>query len=210
MMVQTAVVAQFAYGDAYLDLNHQPLGQTVHFPHGGFLHENTRHIASSCYWLAMAFCAHLMEREPFSYTNKGLAEKHHAWASVSGGATMNTENDPSIGALQLENRTPIFMMARQIPPNADDWRRVCQRTVGKPLPFIDKVISTREGEHPVLEQILQGYYDAGGHTVSIRQLQAEAGDCDRGGAPRSRVLPRWRLLRNATWVLICGPVGWSK
>ena len=114
------------------------------------------------YWLAMPFFAPIpWEAERF-YSQKGLSEKNITldWYPVGTGPYMLTENDPN--RVMMLERNPNFH-GETYPSEGmpDDAEAGLLEDAGKPLPFIDKVIFSREKESiPRWNKFLQGYYDA--------------------------------------------------
>lgn len=116
------------------------------------------------YWLAMPFFAPIpWEAEQF-YSQPGLAEKNITldWYPVGTGAYMLIENDPN--RIMVLERNPYFQ-GEYYPTDGmpEDEENGLLSDAGKPLPFIDKVIFSREKENiPRWNKFLQGYYDASG------------------------------------------------
>jgi oligopeptide transport system substrate-binding protein len=166
MMLQTVVVAQFdgQGGDAYLDLNIYPLEGAETVDRYTYRIKIKGKYPQFMYWLAMAFFAPIpWEAERF-YTQKGLAEKNITldWYPVGTGPYMLTENDPN-RAMILEKNPNFHGEAYPSEGMPDDLQAGLLADAGKPLPFIDKVISTRDKESiPRWNKFLQGYYDASG------------------------------------------------
>jgi ABC-type transport system substrate-binding protein len=114
------------------------------------------------YWLAMPFFAPIpWEAERF-YSQIGLAEKNITldWYPVGTGPYMLTENDPN--RVMILEKNPNFhgetYPAEGMPKDADAG---LLKDAGKPLPFIEKVIYSRDKESiPRWNKFLQGYYDA--------------------------------------------------
>jgi len=116
------------------------------------------------YWLAMPFFAPMpWEAEKF-FHQPGMAEKNFTldWWPVGTGAYMLAENDPN-SRMVLE-RNPNFH--RELYPSEGspgDAARGLLADAGKPLPFVDKAVYTREKEAiPLWNKFLQGYYDLSG------------------------------------------------
>jgi oligopeptide transport system substrate-binding protein len=166
MALQTTVVAQFdgQGSDAYLDLNIYPLEGAETVDRYTYRIKIKGKYPQFMYWLAMAFFAPIpWEAERF-YTQKGLAEKNITldWYPVGTGPYMLTENDPN--RVMILERNPNFH-GEAYPSEGmpDDLQAGLLADAGKPLPFIDKVISTRDKESiPRWNKFLQGYYDASG------------------------------------------------
>ncbi|MDN5836656.1 MAG: ABC transporter substrate-binding protein, partial [Nitrosospira sp.] len=166
MALQTAVVAQFdgQGGDAYLDLNRYPLEGAETVDRYTYRVKIKGKYPQFMYWLAMPFFAPIpWEAERF-YAQKGLAEKNIMldWYPVGTGPYMLTENDPN--RVMILEKNPNFH-GETYPSEGmpEDEQAGLLADAGKPLPFIDKVISSRERESiPRWNKFLQGYYDASG------------------------------------------------
>ena len=116
------------------------------------------------YWLAMPFFAPLPWEADRFHSQPGMAEKNLTldWYPVGTGPYMLTENNPN--ARMVLERNPNFRgEAYPCDGEADDRANGLLADCGKPLPFIDKVVFTREKEQiPYWNKFLQGYYDASG------------------------------------------------
>ncbi|MEO7320474.1 MAG: ABC transporter substrate-binding protein, partial [Nitrosospira sp.] len=166
MTLQTAVVAQFKGqgGDAYLDLNSYPLEGVETVDRYTYRIKIKGKYPQFMYWLAMPFFAPIpWEAERF-YSQKGLAEKNITldWYPVGTGPYMLTENDPN-RAMILEKNPNFHGETYPSEGMPEDLKAGLLVDAGKPMPFIDKVISTRDKESiPRWNKFLQGYYDASG------------------------------------------------
>ncbi|MDR2000994.1 MAG: ABC transporter substrate-binding protein, partial [Zoogloeaceae bacterium] len=116
------------------------------------------------YWLTMPFFAPMPWEADRFHSQAGMAEKNLTldWYPIGTGPYMLAENDPN--ARMVLERNPNFH--RQTYPcegEADDREAGLLADCGKPLPFIDKAVFTREKEQiPYWNKFLQGYYDASG------------------------------------------------
>ncbi|OGA64537.1 MAG: peptide ABC transporter substrate-binding protein [Betaproteobacteria bacterium RIFCSPLOWO2_12_FULL_65_14] len=116
------------------------------------------------YWLAMPFFAPMpWEAERF-FSQPGMAEKNFTldWWPVGTGPYMLTENNPN--ARMLLERNPNFR-GEPYPSEgeAGDAAAGLLNDAGKTMPFIDRVVYTREKESiPYWNKFLQGYYDISG------------------------------------------------
>ena len=116
------------------------------------------------YWLAMPFFAPMpWEAERF-YAQKGLAEKNISldWYPVGTGPYMMTENDPN--RIMVLEKNPHFH-GETYPSEGmpEDQAAGLLADAGKNLPFIDRIVFTRDKESiPRWNKFLQGYYDASG------------------------------------------------
>ena len=114
------------------------------------------------YWLAMPFFAPVpWEAERF-FQQPGMAEKNFSldWWPVGTGPYMLTENNPN-ARMQLV-RNPNFR-GEPYPAQGEpgDAQAGLLADAGKPMPFVDRVVFTREKESiPYWNKFLQGYYDA--------------------------------------------------
>jgi ABC-type transport system substrate-binding protein len=113
------------------------------------------------YWLAMPFFAPVpWEAEKF-FAQPGMAEKNFTldWWPVGTGAYMLTENNPN--ARMVLERNPNFR-GEAYPGEGDAGDRAAGllADAGKTMPFIDRVVFSREKEAiPYWNKFLQGYYD---------------------------------------------------
>ncbi|HET7062194.1 MAG TPA: ABC transporter substrate-binding protein [Nitrosospira sp.] len=162
-LLQTAAVGLVQEsGDAYLDLNRYALEGAEVVDQYTYRVKIKGKYPQFMYWLAMPFFAPIpWEAERF-YSQKGLASKNISldWYPLGTGPYMLTENNPN--RIMVLEKNPNFhgetYPAEGMPGDAkagflDD--------AGKPLPFIDKVVFSRERESiPRWNKFLQGYYDA--------------------------------------------------
>jgi len=116
------------------------------------------------YWLAMHFFAPIpWEAEKF-FHQPGMAAKNFTldWWPVGTGPYMLTENNPN-SRMTLE-RNPNYR-GEPYPTEGEmgDAAAGLLADAGKPMPFIDKAVYTREKEAiPLWNKFLQGYYDSSG------------------------------------------------
>ena len=114
------------------------------------------------YWLAMPFFAPVpWEAERF-FQQPGMAERNFTldWWPVGTGAYMLTENDPN-ARMQLV-RNPNFR-GEAYPSEGEpgDAQEGLLADAGKAMPFVDRVVVTREKESiPYWNKFLQGYFDS--------------------------------------------------
>jgi peptide/nickel transport system substrate-binding protein len=114
------------------------------------------------YWLAMPFFAALpWEAEKF-FQQPGMQEKNFTldWWPVGTGPYMLTENNPN--ARMVLERNPNFR-GEPYPGEGEpgDAAQGLLDDAGKTMPFIDRVVFSREKESiPYWNKFLQGYYDA--------------------------------------------------
>lgn len=116
------------------------------------------------YWLTMPFFAPMPWEADRFHSRPGMAEKNLTldWYPVGTGPYMLTENNPN--ARMVLERNPNFRgETYPCEGEAGDRAAGLLADCGKPMPFIDKVVFTREKEQiPYWNKFLQGYYDASG------------------------------------------------
>jgi ABC-type transport system substrate-binding protein len=116
------------------------------------------------YWLAMPFFAPVpWEAEKF-FAQPGMVEKNFTldWWPVGTGAYMLTENNPN-SRMVLE-RNPNYR-GEPYPSQGEpgDAEKGLLADAGKTIPFVDRVVFSREKEGiPYWNKFLQGYYDSSG------------------------------------------------
>ena len=116
------------------------------------------------YWLAMPFFAPVpWEAEKF-FHQPGMAERNFTldWWPVGTGPYMLTQNDPN--ATMVLERNPHFR-GEPYPAEGEpgDAKEGLLADAGKPMPFVERVVFTREKENvPYWNKFLQGYYDTSG------------------------------------------------
>jgi oligopeptide transport system substrate-binding protein len=116
------------------------------------------------YWLAMPFFAPVpWEAEKF-FEQPGMAEKNFTldWWPVGTGPYMLTENNPN--ARMVLEKNPNFR-GESYPSEgeAGDAEAGLLQDAGKAIPFVEKVVYSREKESiPYWNKFLQGYYDTSG------------------------------------------------
>jgi oligopeptide transport system substrate-binding protein len=122
------------------------------------------HYPQFVYWLAMPFFAPVpWEAERF-YVQPGMAEKNFTldWWPVGTGPYMLTENDPNSKMALVRN--PNFR-GEPYPSEGEpgDADAGLLADAGKAMPFVDRVVFSREKESiPYWNKFLQGYFDASG------------------------------------------------
>jgi len=116
------------------------------------------------YWLTMPFFAPMPWEADRFHSQPGMAEKNLTldWYPVGTGPYMLTENNPNARMVLERNpnfRGETYPCDGEVADRQDGLLDDC----GKSLPFIDKVVFTREKEQiPYWNKFLQGYYDASG------------------------------------------------
>jgi ABC-type transport system substrate-binding protein len=116
------------------------------------------------YWLAMPFFAPVPWEADRFFAQPGMAEKNFSldWWPIGTGPYMLTENNPN--ARMVLERNPNFR-GEPYPSEGepDDRAAGLLADAGKTMPFIDRVVFSREKESiPYWNKFLQGYYDASG------------------------------------------------
>lgn len=116
------------------------------------------------YWLTMPFFAPMPWEADRFHSQPGMAEKNLTldWYPIGTGPYMLTENNPN--ARMVLERNPYFRgETYPCEGEPEDEGEGLLADCGKPLPFIDKAVFTREKEQiPYWNKFLQGYYDASG------------------------------------------------
>ena len=147
---------------AYLDLNNYPLEGAEAVDRYTYRIKIMGKYPQFKYWLAMPFFAPIpWEAERF-YNQKGLAEKNINldWYPVGTGPYLLAENDPN--RVMILEKNPNFH-GESYPSEGmpEDAQGDLLKDAGKPLPFVDKIVYSRERESiPRWNKFLQGYYDA--------------------------------------------------
>ena len=151
-------------GAAWLDLRDFPLEGVERVDSHRFRIKVKGSYPQFVYWLAMPFFAPIpWEAEKF-FTQPGMAEKNFTldWWPVGTGPYMLAENDPN-SRMVLE-RNPNFR-GEPFPSEGEkgDRERDLLADAGKTMPFVDRVVFSREKEGiPYWNKFLQGYYDVSG------------------------------------------------
>jgi ABC-type transport system substrate-binding protein len=156
--------AAAGHGESWLDLRQYPLTGVTALDRYTYRIRVKGKYPQFTYWLTMPFFAPMPWEADRFHSQPGMAEKNLTldWYPIGTGPYMLTENDPN--ARMVLERNPNFH--RQTYPcegEADDRVAGLLADCGKPLPFIDKAVFTREKEQiPYWNKFLQGYYDASG------------------------------------------------
>lgn len=117
------------------------------------------------YWLAMPFFAPMPWEADRFYSQRGMNEGRNLtldWYPVGTGAYMLSENDPN--ARMTLDANPNFR-GEAYPSEGEpgDARAGLLADAGKRLPFVERIVFTREKEGiPYWNKFLQGYYDSAG------------------------------------------------
>lgn len=148
----------------WLDLRQFPLEGVQRIDEHSFRIKVRGSYPQFVYWLAMPFFAPVpWEAEKF-FSQPGMAEKNFTldWWPVGTGAYMLSENDPN-SRMVLE-RNPNYR-GESYPAEGEpgDREKGLLADAGKTIPFVDRVVFSREKEAiPYWNKFLQGYYDASG------------------------------------------------
>jgi len=116
------------------------------------------------YWLAMPFFAPIPYEADIFYTQAGLDKNNinFDWYPVGTGPYMLTKNNPNL-QMVLEKNPNFHGETYPQEGEASDLESGMLVDAGKALPFIDKIIYSREKESiPGWNKFLQGFYDASG------------------------------------------------
>ncbi len=149
-------------GSGWLDLRLHPLQGVERVDAHTFRVKLKGSYPQFLYWLAMPFFAPVpWEAEKF-FEQPGMAEKNFTldWWPVGTGAYMLTENNPN--ARMVLERNPNFR-GEPYPSQgeAGDREAGLLADAGRMMPFIDKVVFSREKEGiPYWNKFLQGYFDS--------------------------------------------------
>ena len=114
------------------------------------------------YWLAMPFFAPVPWEADRFFSQPGMEARNFTldWWPIGTGPYMLTENNPN--ARMVLERNPNFR-GEPYPSEGEPGDGELLRDAGKTLPFIDKVVFSREKEGiPYWNKFLQGYYDVSG------------------------------------------------
>jgi len=149
-------------GNTFLDLRNFPLSGVERIDsHTYRIHIKGKY-PQFIYWLTMAFFAPVPWEADHFFSQSGMAEKNFTldWYPVGTGPYMLTENNPN--RIMVLERNPNFQ-GEFYPDEGmpEDILKGLLQDAGKPLPFIDKIVYSREKESiPYWNKFLQGYYDA--------------------------------------------------
>ena len=150
--------------DGWLDLRQYPLAGVEVIDRHTYRIRIKGKYPQFLYWLAMPFFAAVPWEADRFHSAPGMAEKNLTldWYPMGTGPYMLTENDPN--ARMVLERNPNFR-GEPYPceGEAGDRAEGLLADCGKTMPFIDKIVFTREKEQiPYWNKFLQGYYDASG------------------------------------------------
>ncbi|MFQ5995726.1 MAG: ABC transporter substrate-binding protein, partial [Acidiferrobacterales bacterium] len=151
-------------GTVYLDLTKYPLeGVTLVDPYTYRVKIHGKY-PQFRYWMAMPFFAPMPPEADRFFSQPGMADKNLTlqWYPVGTGPYMLTVNNPNL-QMVLE-RNPNFHGERYPSKGEkDDAAKGLLADVGRPLPFVERVVYSLEKESiPRWSKFLQGYYDQSG------------------------------------------------
>ena len=151
-------------GDEWLDLDAYPLSGVEKVDSHTWRIRLKGKYPQFLYWLAMPFFAPVPREVDRFYAQPGMAAKNLTldWWPVGTGPFMLSENDPN--RRMVLSRNPNFH-GQTYPCEGETGDREAGllEDCGKPLPFIEEAVFTREKESiPYWNKFLQGYFDASG------------------------------------------------
>ncbi len=153
-----------ARAQGWLDLREHPLEGVEKIDSHAFRVKLKGSYPQFVYWLAMPFFAPVpWEAERF-FEQPGMAERNFTldWWPVGTGPYMLTENNPN--ARMVLEKNPNFR-GEAYPSEGEqgDAEAGLLKDAGKTMPFVEKVVYSREKESiPYWNKFLQGYYDTSG------------------------------------------------
>ncbi len=150
--------------NAWLDLSKVPLAGVELIDRYRYRIRVKGRYPQFAYWLAMNFFAPVPIEADRFYAQPGMAEKNLTldWYPVGTGPYMLMENNPN--ARMVLERNPNYR-GEAYPAEGEEVDRAAGllADAGKRIPFIDKVVFSREREGiPYWNKFLQGYYDFSG------------------------------------------------
>lgn len=151
-------------GKAYLDLRDYPLEGLQVIDTYTYQIKIRGKYPQFIYWLAMPFFAPIPWEADRFYSQNGLIQKNITldWYPIGTGPYMLTENNPNL-RMVLEKNPNFHGEYYPTEGMPGDEENGLLMDAGKELPFVDKIIYTREKESiPRWNKFLQGYYDATG------------------------------------------------
>jgi ABC-type transport system substrate-binding protein len=156
--------AQTLPADAWIDLDDFPLAGVEKVDRHTWRIRVKGKYPQFLYWLAMPFFAPVPREVDRFFAQPGMAAKNLTldWWPVGTGPFMLTENDPNRRMVLARN--PNFH-GQTYPCEGEEGDREAGLLAdcGKPLPFVDKAVFSREKEAiPYWNKFLQGYFDASG------------------------------------------------
>jgi ABC-type transport system substrate-binding protein len=164
LKAEDAVLAAAGRGGAWLDLSQFPLTGAETVDKYTYRVRIKGRYPQFAYWLAMNFFAPVPIEADRFFAQPGMVEKNLTldWYPVGTGPFMLTENNPN--ARMVLERNPNFR-GEAYPDEGEegDAQAGLLADAGRRMPFIDKVVFSREREGiPYWNKFLQGYYDFSG------------------------------------------------
>ncbi len=147
---------------AWLDLERFPLSGVTRLDRYTYRITLRGKYPQFVYWLAMPFFAPVPREVDRFYEQAGMAEKNLTldWYPVGTGPFMLTQNNPN-SRMVLERNPNFHGETYPCDGEAEDRAAGLLADCGKPLPFIERAVFSREKESiPYWNKFLQGYYDA--------------------------------------------------
>jgi ABC-type transport system substrate-binding protein len=155
---------QAARAGVWLDLREHPLEGVERVDAHAYRVTLKGRYPQFAYWLAMHFFAPVPWEVDEFFHQRGMAERNFTldWWPVGTGPFMLTENDPNL-RMTLE-RNPNYR-GDPYPAEGEDGDAAqgLLADAGRPMPFIEKAVYSREKEAiPLWNKFQQGYYDVSG------------------------------------------------
>ena len=152
-------------GDAWIDLDAFPLSGVEKVDRHALRIRIKGKYPQFLFWLAMPFFSPVPREVDRFFAQPGMAARNLTldWWPVGTGPFMLSENDPN--RRMVLSRNPNFDGRQTYPCEGEEGDREAGLLAdcGKPLPFLDHAVFTREKEAiPYWNKFLQGYYDASG------------------------------------------------
>ena len=150
--------------DGWLDLRQHPLEGVQRVDEHTFRVKLKGSYPQFAYWLAMPFFAPVPWEADRFFAQPGMEQKNFTldWWPVGTGAYMLTENNPN-SRMVLERNPNFHGETYPAQGEAGDAEAGLLQDAGKAIPFIDRVVFSREKESiPYWNKFLQGYYDTSG------------------------------------------------
>jgi ABC-type transport system substrate-binding protein len=161
---EDAALAAAGRRSAWLDLTQFPLAGVETLDTYTYRIRIRGRYPQFAYWLAMNFFAPVPAEADRFFAQPGMAEKNLTldWYPIGTGPYMLNENNPN--ARMVLERNPNYRgEAYPGEGEPDDAAAGLLADAGKRMPFIDKVVFSREREGiPYWNKFLQGYYDSSG------------------------------------------------
>ena len=151
-------------GDGWIDLRLYPLAGVEVLDRYRYRIRIKGKYPQFLYWLAMPFFAPMPWEADRFHSQPGMKEKNLTldWYPVGTGPYMLTENNPN-SRMVLERNPNFRGETYPCDGEAEDRHSGLLDDCNKVMPFIEKVVFTREKEQiPYWNKFLQGYYDASG------------------------------------------------